>query len=130
MHKGLVQAIQAIHENSSSAILLNSQLRELFKTTGGVRQGCLLSTILFNLFLEKIMQETLHNHHTSISISGRPICNLPFADDIDLMGGSYDELQDLTKRLVDRARHMERKSAQKRGRSRPTARTTSVQILA
>ena len=130
MHKGLVQAIQAIHENSSSAILLNSQLRELFKTTGGVRQGCLLSTILFNLFLEKIMQETLHNHHTSISIGGRPICNLRFADDFDLMGGSYDELQDLTKRLVDRARHMERKSAQKRGRSRPTARTTSVQILA
>ena len=61
---------------NTSAIFLNSQLRELFKTTGGVRQECSLSTILFNLFLEKIMQETLHNHHTSISISGRPICNL------------------------------------------------------
>ena len=55
------------------------------------------------MFLEKITQETLHDHHTSISIGGRPICNLRFADDIDLMGGSNGELQDLTNRLVDRA---------------------------
>ena len=38
------------------------------------------------LFLEKIMQETLHDHKTSISIGSRPICNLQFADDIDLIG--------------------------------------------
>ena len=49
------------------------------------------------------MQETLHDHHTSISIGGRPTYNLRFADDIDLMGGSSGELQDLTNRHVDRA---------------------------
>ena len=49
------------------------------------------------------MQETLHDHKTSISIGSRPICNLQFADDIDVMGGSNGELQDLTNRLVDRA---------------------------
>ena len=38
-----------------------------------------------------------------MSISGRPICNLRFADDIDLTGGSLSEHQDLTNRLVDRA---------------------------
>ena len=31
------------------------------------------------------------------------ICKLRFADDIDLMGGSNGELQDLTNRPVDRA---------------------------
>ena len=49
------------------------------------------------------MQKTLHDHHTSISIGGRPICNLLFADDIDLMGGSSSELQYLTNNPVDRA---------------------------
>ena len=49
------------------------------------------------------MQETLHDHHTSISIGGRPICNLQCTDDIDLMSGSNGEFQDLTNRLVDRA---------------------------
>ena len=33
----LVKAIQALYENSSSAVLLNSQLREFFKSTVGVR---------------------------------------------------------------------------------------------
>ena len=63
----------------------------------------MFSTIAFNLFPEKIMKETLHNHHTPISIGVRPIRNLRFADDINLMGGSNGEIQDLTNRLVDRA---------------------------
>ena len=99
----LVQAIQALYENSGSAVFFNSQLGEFFKTTVGICLGCLLSPILFNLLLEKIMQETLHDHHTSISFSGRSLCNLQFADNIDPMGDSCDELQDLTNRPVDRA---------------------------
>ena len=99
--EGLIQAIQALYENSSSAILFNSQLGEFFETTVSVRR--LLSPILFNLVLEKIMQETLHEYHTSISVGERPICKLQFADDIDLMGGNNGELQDLSNRFVDRA---------------------------
>ena len=47
------------------------------------------------------MQETLHGNYTSISIGGRPLWNLQFADNIDLMGSGNGEFQDLTKRLVD-----------------------------
>ena len=85
VEEGLVEIIQALYEHSSSAVLLNNQLGEFFRTSVGVRQGCLLSPVLFNIFLERIMQETLADYHTSISIGGRPICNLRFADDIDLM---------------------------------------------
>ena len=46
----------------------------------------------------------LHDYLTSISIDLRPICNLRSANDTDLMGGSNGELQDLTNRLVDRAK--------------------------
>ena len=49
------------------------------------------------------MLTTFHDHHTSITIDGRPICNLRFADDIDLMGSSNNELQELTDRLVTSA---------------------------
>ncbi|WP_419581887.1 reverse transcriptase domain-containing protein [Thiolapillus sp.] len=102
--EGLVQSIQALYENSSTAVLLNSQLGESFKTTVDVRQGCLLSPILFNLFLDprEDHEEALHDHHTSISFGGRPIYNVRFADDIDFLGGSKGELQDLTDRLVDK----------------------------
>ena len=104
MEEGLIQTIRALYENSSSAVVLNSQLGEVFRAIVYVRQGCLLSVILFSLFPEKIMQETLHDHHTFIFLGGRPICNLSFANDIDLMGGSNGGLQDLTNRLVHRAR--------------------------
>ena len=77
-----------------------------------------LSPILFNMFLEKIMQETLYDHHTSTSIGGRPICHLRFADDIDLMDDHpFGELQDLADRRVDSAKVYGLKSAQKRARS-------------
>ena len=49
------------------------------------------------------MQETLQDHHIAISIGGRPLCNLRFADDIDLMGGGNNEFEDLTNRFVARA---------------------------
>ena len=103
IEEGLVQTIQALYKTSSSAVLLNNQVGDYFKTTVGVRQGCLLSPVLFNLFLENIMRETLHDFHSTISIGGRTLNNLRFADDIDLMGGSNKELQDLTTRLENRA---------------------------
>ena len=81
IREGLVQPIQALYVNSSNAVLLNSQLGGFFKTTIEVRQERLLSSTLLNLFLERIVQETLHDHHTSISIGGRPVCNLRFSDD-------------------------------------------------
>ncbi len=58
-----------------------------------------MSPVLFNVYLENIMQYTLQNFSPSISIGGRPLCNLRFADNIDLMGGSEAELQDLTTRM-------------------------------
>ena len=96
---------------------MNSQLGEFFKTTVGVRRGCLLSPILFNLFLEKIVQETFNDHQTAIAIGGRSIYNQRFADDIDLMGGSNGALQDLTTRLVDRATAYEMEVSREKAKS-------------
>ena len=103
IEEGLVEIIQALYGTSRSAVLLSGQLGEFFETTVGVRQGCLLSPILFNLYLERIMREALATHESSISIGGRELSNLRFADDIDLIAGSNDELQELTDKLADRS---------------------------
>ena len=50
MHERIVQAIQALYENSSSAVLLNSQLGEFFKTIVGVPLGMLTLTHPVQLF--------------------------------------------------------------------------------
>ena len=62
-------------------------------------------THLVQLAIRKIMQQTLHDHHTTISTGDRPICNLQFwPTTLILWGGSNGELKDLTNRLVDGAR--------------------------
>ena len=94
-----MKVISALYDQASSTVLLDGQIGEKFKTSVGVRQGCLLSPVLFNLFLETIMLEALEDYQPSVSIGGRDICNLRFADDIDLMGDSEESLQDLTGRL-------------------------------
>ena len=41
------------------------------------------SAVLFNIFLERIMTDTLEYHEGTVSIGGRTVTNLRFADDID-----------------------------------------------
>ena len=66
---------------------------EGFRTTVGVRQGCLLSPTLFSMFLERIiMTDSLQEHDGKVSIGGRNITNLRFADDIDAPAEEGQEL--------------------------------------
>ena len=65
-------------------MLFNNIQGQMFKTTVGVIQGCILSPVLFNLFLEEIMDGIQDEHISTISIGGRNLPTLRFADDIDL----------------------------------------------
>ena len=92
----IIDIIKSLYDNSSSAVLINNITGSFFNTTFIVRQGCLLSQVLFNIFLEQIMLNTLHEHTSTISIGDRNISNLRFSDDIDLIAGNNRELQELT----------------------------------
>ena len=104
IEEGLVQVMKSLYSSASSAVLLNNNVSNYLRTTVGVRQDCLLSPILFNLYLENITRETLHNFKSTISFGGLIISNLRFADNIDLMGGNNGELQELTDRLSNSVR--------------------------
>jgi len=95
----LIQTIKQLYDKASSAVLNQGLVGEMFRTSVGVRQGCLLSPTLFNIFLERIMSEALHDHQGSVSIGGRTITNLRFADDIDGLAGTEQELANLVQRL-------------------------------
>ncbi|KAI0210308.1 Serine-protein kinase ATM [Lamellibrachia satsuma] len=95
----LVRTIEHLYDNATSAVTFNSSIGDWFRTTVGVRQGCLLSPTLFNIFLERIMTDALENHQGTVSIGGRTITNLRFADDIDGLAGDEQELVNLVERL-------------------------------
>ena len=71
-----------------------------FKIGKGVRQGCILSSCLFNLYAEYIMQKAgVEESQAGIKISGRNINNLSCADDTTLMVESEEDLKNLFLRV-------------------------------
>ena len=101
----LVTVIQKLYEKATSAVYFNNSIGDWFKTSAGVRQGCLLSPTLFNILLERIMTDALEDHAGTVSIGGRTITNLRFADDIDGLAGTETELANLVERLDKTSAH-------------------------
>ena len=61
-----------------------------------VRQSCILSPCLFNLYAEYIMRNArLEETQAGIKIAGRNLNNLRYADDTTLMAESEEELNSL-----------------------------------
>ena len=70
-----------------------------FQTGKGVRQGCILSPCLFNLYAEYIMKNSRPDEaQTGIKIAERNINNLRYDDDASLLAESEEKLKNpLTK---------------------------------
>ena len=81
----LVRSNYQIYDKAACAVQMNSSRGEWFRTTVGIRHGCLLSPILFDIFLERIMADALEERDGKVSKGGRNITSLRFADDIDAL---------------------------------------------
>ena len=65
-----------------------------FQIGKGVRQGCILSPCLLNLYAEYIMRNAgLEEAEAGIKIVGRNINNLRYTDDTTLMAESKEEVK-------------------------------------
>ena len=73
-----------------------------FQIGKGVRQGCILSPCLFNLYAEYIMWNArLNEAQAGIRTAGRKINNLRYADDITLIAESEEELKRLLMKVKE-----------------------------
>ena len=73
-----------------------------FQIGKGVRQGCILSPCLFNLFTDYIMQNAgLDEAQVRIKNAGRNINNIRYADDTTLLAQSKEELKSLSMKVKE-----------------------------
>ena len=73
-----------------------------FQIRKGVRQGCILSHCLFNLYAEYIMRNAgLDEAQTRIKIAQGNINNLRYADDTTFMAESEEELKNLLMKMKE-----------------------------
>ena len=75
---------------------LDMEQQTWFQIRKGVRQGCMLSPCLFNLYAECIMRNAgQHEAQAGIKIAGRNISNLRCTDDATLIEEGKEELKSL-----------------------------------
>ena len=78
--------LRSLCAGQEAAVRTGHGATDWFQVGKGVRQGCILSPCLFNLYAEYIMRNAgMDEAQAGIKIAGRNINNLRYADDNTLM---------------------------------------------
>ena len=105
--KHLVWLLERLYSKATGVIRVADGHTDQFPFEQGVRQGCIVSPLLFNACGEAIMRqvkETLDERSGSI-IGGRAIWNIRYADDTTLLACSKEELEKQAEEL-EKCSHM------------------------
>ncbi|GFS05651.1 retrovirus-related Pol polyprotein LINE-1 [Elysia marginata] len=86
--------------NQTAMVKPNSGTKEDINISRGVRQGCILSPALFNLYSEFLLQEALEEKR-EISLKGENITNVSFADDTVIMAETTESLQQMLDSIAE-----------------------------
>ena len=88
--------LRNLYASQEATVRTGHGTMDWFQIGTGVRQGCMSSSCLFNLYAEYIIQNAgLDEAQAGIKIAGRNIGNLRYADDTTLMAESEEELKSL-----------------------------------
>ena len=98
-YEHVTDLIRSLYHNQEATVRTESGDIEWFTIGQGVRQGCILSPYLFNIYAEYIMRRAYDGVTGQMSVGGRKINNLRSADDTTLIAKSSDELQDIIDRV-------------------------------
>lgn len=91
----IVKLIRNLYDNQQACVRTEKGDTDCFGIGQGVRQGCILSPTLFNLYAEYIMRRALADWDGGISFGGRKLSNLRYADDTTLIATDPEELKEL-----------------------------------
>ena len=88
--------LRNLYAGQEATVRTRYSTMDWFQIGKGVRQGCILSSCLFNLYAEYIMRNArLDEVQAGVKITGKNINNLRYADDTRLMAESEEELKSL-----------------------------------
>ena len=92
----LTSLLRNLYAGQEATVRTGHGTSDGFQIGKGVRQGCILSPCLFNIYAEYIMRNPgLEETQAGTKISRRNINNLRYADDTTLMAESEEELKSL-----------------------------------
>uniref|UniRef100_A0A8D8PW97 Craniofacial development protein 2 n=2 Tax=Cacopsylla melanoneura TaxID=428564 RepID=A0A8D8PW97_9HEMI len=96
-----IRLIATLYWGQKGRVKTPAGLSEEFNIEKGVRQGCIISPLLFNIYAEQIIKEALENRPQGIILKDRLINNLRYADDLVLFTSSRNSLILLLENLFE-----------------------------
>ncbi len=92
--------LKQIHNNVECCVRINAAFINCFLVNSGLKQGCIISPILFNLYINDLAP-ALKDIELGSDIGGEHACLLLFADDIVCMVDNESDLQSMFNILHD-----------------------------
>ena len=86
--------VRSIYINDKACVKIRNKSTELFEINKGVRQGCVPSPLLFNIFLPDLAKN-LDLTEGKVKLDNTEIASLGWADDIVLLAENEDGLQQM-----------------------------------
>ena len=97
----IIKIIRSLYTNTSCRVIHNGELSNSFEVNTGVRQGCLLSPILFSMVIDWVMKNTTNTPKGIQWSLTEKLEDLDFADDISLLAHSYEHMQEKIAKLQE-----------------------------
>ena len=94
----LICLLRNLYAGQEATVRTGHGTTDWFQIAKGVRQGCILSPCLFNLYAEYIIRNA---GLEEIKIAGRNINHLRYADDTTLIADSEEELKSLLMKVKE-----------------------------
>lgn len=96
-----LQIIKNLCWNQRANIMVGNSLSKDVSIEKGVRQGCILSPLLFNFYSEHVFRKTLESTVEEIKIDDETVNNIRYADDTVLLASNPSDLQLLIDNIVN-----------------------------
>ena len=94
-----LRVLRNLYWDQTAAVRVDGELSEYTNIKRGVRQGCVMSPDLFNLYNEVILRNL--DESEGLKANGENLNNLRYADDTSLLAGSEEDLQRLLNIVVE-----------------------------
>ncbi|XP_037794114.1 uncharacterized protein LOC119589587 [Penaeus monodon] len=94
-----IRMLRNLYWGQTACMRVNNELGEFTEIRRGVRQGCVFSPYLFNLYSELILREL--EGLQGFVIGGHNMNNIRYADDTVLISESEGKLQELLDKVVE-----------------------------
>jgi len=99
LEEGLIRKMEMMYENTEVMVKSEKECSESFMPRRGVKQGCVLSPILFNLYMAGMNEELRNRKIGGVEVGNMRIWELAYADDIVLLTRNKVALEDMMRTL-------------------------------